>query len=243
MSTSDRVESQEADLPVEQTEVLICDDEPQVGSLLTDLLQDEGYRTTTVRRGWDAIGCLSDRDIHIAIVDKNLPDISGLEVIRLGLQANPDTVFLIVTAYSSLDSAIEAMDIGASAYVSKPFDIPAFLERIDLARKRASRNRLIHRTLVDSREAAPAPQDPARAADAPGARASAPAPARVREAILALGRTKDALLKNSIGSKEASEALEKAIDELESALAETLPGATQRSPVVALEKEVVHKGT
>jgi DNA-binding response OmpR family regulator len=157
-------------LSPEETEILIVDDEPQVGDMLTDLLTESGYRTTTVRRGWDAVSQLTEREIHVAVVDKNLPDLSGLEVIRLGLEASPETVFLIVTAYSSLETAMEAMDLGASAYVSKPFDLTAFLERIDLARRRASRNAIFKRMLAGGRGGARAA---AVASEAPGGAAPA----------------------------------------------------------------------
>jgi DNA-binding response OmpR family regulator len=221
------------DLAPAETQILVCDDEPQVGQLLTDLLSDAGYRVTNVRRGWEAVSCLAEREIHVAIVDKNLPDISGLEVIRLGLQASPDTVFLIVTAYTSLETAIEAMDLGASAYLSKPFDLEALQRRVDSARIRAGRNRLVQRALGD-RGQAPAPGHRTQPQVKPAARPAGVDPLqRIRASAEELTRIREALTAGRLGAAEAVPALDRVIRTMDLAWREL---ASSRSPVPSLEK-------
>ncbi len=67
---------------------------------------------------------MSSGDFHVAILDLKLPDMSGLDILReIKAQTPPQTVTIMITAYSSVDTAIQAMKIGAYDYITKPFKI------------------------------------------------------------------------------------------------------------------------
>lgn len=106
-----------------QTQVLIVDDEKVIQMLLQTVLEQDGHRVhlaTTATEGIDAAASIGE--IDVALVDKNLPDRSGLEVIRELKAAQPDCEVILITGYASLDSAIEALKVGAFDYVLKPFE-------------------------------------------------------------------------------------------------------------------------
>lgn len=103
--------------------VLIVDDEPNMLDVLSDVLSDEGYNVDVAGNGTDAISKASSGDFHVAILDLKLPDMSGLDILREIKSKTPQTVTIMITAYSSVDTAIQAMKIGAYDYITKPFKI------------------------------------------------------------------------------------------------------------------------
>ncbi|MDB4970766.1 MAG: signal transduction histidine kinase, nitrogen specific, NtrB [Myxococcales bacterium] len=121
--------------------VLIVDDEPMVRRLLVEVLRDgdfEPFEADCVEAARAAFGrCLPD----VVLVDKNLPDGSGLELIR-ELKANdPHVQAILITAYATLESAIEAIEVGAFDYVVKPFEhLPGLLLKV---RNAADKSRLL----------------------------------------------------------------------------------------------------
>lgn len=106
--------------------VLIVDDEPNMLDVLSDVLTDEGYNVDVAASGMDAISKASSGDFHVAVLDLKLPDMSGLDILREIKSKTPQTVTIMITAYSSVDSAIQAMKIGAYDYITKPFKIEQF---------------------------------------------------------------------------------------------------------------------
>ena len=91
--------------------------------ILSDVLSDEGYAVDVASNGTDAISKVSSGDFHVAILDLKLPDMSGLDILREIKAQTPQTVTIMITAYSSVDTAIQAMKIGAYDYITKPFKI------------------------------------------------------------------------------------------------------------------------
>ncbi|NLS44894.1 MAG: sigma-54-dependent Fis family transcriptional regulator [Firmicutes bacterium] len=103
--------------------VLLVDDEPNMLNILSCVLSDEGYSVDVANDGKDAISKISSYDYHVAILDLKLPDMTGLDVLREIKARTPQTVAIMITAYSSVDTAIQAMKIGAYDYITKPFKI------------------------------------------------------------------------------------------------------------------------
>jgi two-component system, cell cycle sensor histidine kinase and response regulator CckA len=102
--------------------ILVVDDEPVVQLLLEEVLAQDGHSVTIAGDAAAASAALDTLgEIDVALVDKNLPDRSGLEVIRQVKQRQPDAEVIMITGYPSLDSAIEAMRVGAFDYLVKPF--------------------------------------------------------------------------------------------------------------------------
>ncbi len=108
---------------LEEQKVLLVDDEPNMLDILSDVLSDEGYAVDVASNGTDAISKVSSGDFHVAILDLKLPDMSGLDILREIKAQTPQTVTIMITAYSSVDTAIQAMKIGAYDYITKPFKI------------------------------------------------------------------------------------------------------------------------
>ncbi|MCK6506380.1 response regulator [Myxococcota bacterium] len=122
--------------------LLIVDDEPVILQILRAVFEDQPYRLTTVASGQDARAVLQEQGCDILITDKNLPDVGGLELLRLAKERDPSTEVIVVTGYGSLETAIAAMELGAYDYVLKPlnnvFEIRRKVERA-LDRQRISR--------------------------------------------------------------------------------------------------------
>lgn len=113
--------------------VLIVDDEATVCQVLETALGKRGHQYVTVKDGEEAAIALRKQDpFHLVITDKNLPGKSGLEVLKEVKELSPETDVIVMTGYSSAESAIEALNLGATAYLEKPFDqVKAVVEKIE----------------------------------------------------------------------------------------------------------------
>lgn len=115
-------------------EILVIDDEQVVLDMLKNLLETAGYGVLLAKDGKTAVRLLEQRKPPVAIVDKNLPDISGLDLIAAQKKKHPNIRFIMITAYSSLDSATQALRVGAFSYMTKPFnEIEDVLKRVQSA--------------------------------------------------------------------------------------------------------------
>ena len=101
--------------------ILIVDDEDVLQDVLTALLGKEGYTTFSAKTGGDALGVLAREEIDLVLLDLMLPDIHGLKLLQKIREGDPDQVVIVITAFSSVEGAIEAMRQGAFHYIPKPF--------------------------------------------------------------------------------------------------------------------------
>ena len=100
--------------------MLVVDDEAVVLTVLREALRRGGYRVTTAASAEEAIDLMHKRRFDLVLTDKNLPGASGLDVLRAARNLNPAPAIVLITGYSSFDSAVEALDIGAHDYIEKP---------------------------------------------------------------------------------------------------------------------------
>jgi len=103
--------------------ILVVDDEPGMREFLEIMLTKEGYGVSIARNGEEAIEKLRKESFDLAIVDIQMPGINGIEVLRNVQEKNYDTTIIMITAFASHESAIEAMKLGAYDYITKPFKI------------------------------------------------------------------------------------------------------------------------
>lgn len=103
--------------------VLIVDDDEKICEGLEEMLAEEGYETTSVTSGEDAIKKLNKEDFNILLTDLVMPRISGMDVLREAKRINPRIHVVMITAFATIESAVEAMKKGASDYISKPFKL------------------------------------------------------------------------------------------------------------------------
>ena len=103
--------------------VLVIDDDPNLLKSLTDILNLHGFEAITTTSGKSAIEMAGSGVMDVALIDLNLADMPGLDVLSGIKSASPDTECMLLTGYASQDTAIEAVNRGAFAYFQKPFDI------------------------------------------------------------------------------------------------------------------------
>ena len=101
--------------------VLVVDDEESMRHLLTVILSDRGYDVRAVSNGEDALRELATRDYDLVLSDVRMPRMDGVVLLRKALDLHPGLTFIVMSAYGTHDTAIEAMKAGAYDYVSKPF--------------------------------------------------------------------------------------------------------------------------
>ncbi|MBK8233392.1 MAG: sigma-54-dependent Fis family transcriptional regulator [Candidatus Eisenbacteria bacterium] len=132
--------------------VLIVDDEEAIRDSIREYLSDEGVACET--RGWgsEALAALSHEEFALVITDLRMPEMDGLELIRRGREMCPDTLFMVLTAFGTLETAIEALRVGAMDYLQKPIVLPDLLLRVrrtlenrDLFQENARLRRILRR--------------------------------------------------------------------------------------------------
>ena len=101
--------------------LLVVDDEEVIRDVLSTLLERQGYDVTVAADAAEALAQFDADPFDIVLLDLMLPDRPGLEVLRAIRSRDPDAVVVIVTAYSSIEGAIDAMREGAFHYIPKPF--------------------------------------------------------------------------------------------------------------------------
>ncbi len=120
--------------------VLLIEDDPGIADTVCRVLQEEGHEVVVKTRGDEGYIYASTQPVNVVITDLRLPGLSGLELIRRLRAVQPRLPVILVTAFGTTDTAIEATKFGAYDYVLKPFAMPQLIE---LVRKAADSNRLM----------------------------------------------------------------------------------------------------
>jgi two-component system, NtrC family, response regulator PilR len=103
--------------------ILVVDDERSIRELLAIVLRREGYDVLLAENGKNAIATLEREPVDILISDIKMPDLSGVDVLRAAKRIDQDILGIMITAFASTETAVEAMRLGACDYLSKPFDV------------------------------------------------------------------------------------------------------------------------
>ncbi len=125
----------------ERARILIIDDEEGMCKLLKNILAEENYRIDTLTSASDALEKLNPGDYSVAIVDIRMPGMNGIEFLEKASVIDPELQFIMITAYGSIENAVEAVRIGAFDYITKPFQG----DEIQIAVRKA----IEHSALVD----------------------------------------------------------------------------------------------
>ena len=104
----------------EKKSILIVEDDKAIIQSLKDILQLEGYSVDTAENGREAIQKSKEKFFNMALLDIKLPDMEGTKLLTLMHEDLPKMVTIMVTGYPSLENAVEALNLGADAYVMKP---------------------------------------------------------------------------------------------------------------------------
>lgn len=103
--------------------ILVVDDEPSLRDVLSIMLKKAGYATSTAADGDEAVTRINKEIYDLVITDLKMPGMGGMDVLKAVKSSSPETVVLVVTAFGSAESAVEAMKLGAYDYLTKPFQI------------------------------------------------------------------------------------------------------------------------
>lgn len=126
-------------------QLLLVDDEPVILQVLKAVFEGEPYALVTASTGREALAVIEAGGVDLVITDKNLPDVSGIEVLRAAKQKDPLTEVIILSGYGSLETALTALELDAFDYVLKPlnnvFDIRNKVRKADQKQQMAVENR------------------------------------------------------------------------------------------------------
>ncbi len=115
--------------------ILLIDDEENILKIIKKFLQDNGFSVRTATDKETALKILDKEDFDIVLSDYRLPDGTGMEILEFFREREPNKPFIMITAYGSINGAVEAMQKGASHYIAKPIDFEDLLKILDFYTK------------------------------------------------------------------------------------------------------------
>lgn len=128
--------------------ILIVEDNESLRQGIAEAFQRSGHRVTEAADAETAIQLIAEEFFGVVITDMSLPGKSGLDVLRAAKATNPLTTVIVMTAYGTVENAVEAMRIGADDYIQKPFQI----EELELKVSKSLENQVVRQTLDDLRK-------------------------------------------------------------------------------------------
>jgi DNA-binding NtrC family response regulator len=117
--------------------ILIVDDEANARAALSEILRDEGYATETAADGFKGLGKLEDFAPDVILTDLKMPGLDGIAFMEKARAAAPGAVFVVMTAFGTISSAVEAVKKGAENYLTKPLDFEALSAVIERSMEKA----------------------------------------------------------------------------------------------------------
>jgi two-component system response regulator PilR (NtrC family) len=121
-----------------KSRILVVDDEESIREFLEIMLKKEGYEVSTAEDGQKAKEVLQKKSFDMVISDLQMPHVTGIELLKHVKDSYPETVFMLITAFGTTETAVEAMKMGAYDYVTKPFKIDEV--RMNIANALKSQN-------------------------------------------------------------------------------------------------------
>ncbi len=122
-------------------EIIVADDEPTIRLTVSETLREEGHAVTEAKDGAMALELIRQRPFDLLVTDVRMPRITGMEVFRKTREESPSTDVILMTAFGAVEDAVEALKLGASDYLVKPFDPSELAVRIE---RIGARRRLQH---------------------------------------------------------------------------------------------------
>jgi len=132
--------------------ILVVDDEQSMRQMVAIALRQQGYDVVMAENGKVAARELEASKVDVVVSDIKMPEFDGIELLRFAREHSPDTEVILMTAFTSTDSAIEALRLGAYDYISKPFEIDELLVTVEHALERnvlRSENVFLRRELAE----------------------------------------------------------------------------------------------
>jgi len=138
-----------------QARILIVDDDENIRKTMKAILEDEGYIVDSAASGKEAVEKTNDAQYNLALLDIRLPDMEGVELLKLMKDSVPRTRKIMVTGYPSMQNAISAVNKRADAYLIKPVDVEKLLgtvkEQLKLQEEESNFNEVKVAEFIESR--------------------------------------------------------------------------------------------
>lgn len=133
--------------------ILVVDDEANARNALAELLDDAGYSVSTAADGRTALLQMEQIEPDVVLTDLKMPGMDGLSLIERGRSMSTHTTFIVMTAFATIDTAVQAIKLGAESYLTKPLELETVIAILDraLERTRLSREAAQLRERVDER--------------------------------------------------------------------------------------------
>ncbi len=113
--------------------ILVIDDEEIVLKSCNKILSEKGYNIQITQTGTEGLQKLISEDFDVVLVDLKMPDIDGMEVLKRAIKLHPDIIIIVITGYSTVQTAVEAINLGAYGYIPKPFTPDELVEALQKA--------------------------------------------------------------------------------------------------------------
>lgn len=114
-----------------ESTILIVDDQPGIRRLLMEVLTEEGYTVITASNGYEGLQKAKDFEPALILMDMKMPGMDGIETLRELKRTGKSGNVIMMTAYGELELVNQARELGAYAYITKPFDIIALCEMVN----------------------------------------------------------------------------------------------------------------
>lgn len=137
---------------MEKKKALVIDDEQIVLDSVSRILADENYEVNVTLKGREGIDWAIQKEHDVVLTDIRMPDIGGMRVLRDIKRAKPSLPVIMITGYASVKSAVQAMKLGASDYLEKPFTPEELIDAINTALKQAATQGPEEQSLIHKEE-------------------------------------------------------------------------------------------
>ena len=115
--------------------ILVVDDEPPQLELIGGFLKKQGFEVALAESGERALQRFRQESFDLVLTDQRMPNLSGLDLVKAVRAVNPETAVIIMTAYGSIETAVDAIKAGATDYLTKPLNLDELLHRIEKVRE------------------------------------------------------------------------------------------------------------
>jgi len=130
--------------------ILVIDDDEDIRKVLSEILKDKGYNADSAETGRQALRKAEKKFYNLALIDIRLPDMNGVELLTKIKETKPKMRKIIITGYPTLKNAVEALNKGADAYITKPLDIEKVLATIaEQLQKQRREQKMTEKQLVE----------------------------------------------------------------------------------------------
>ena len=130
-------------MTTQRPRLLVVDDDRAILTLIGTIALAEGFDVATTVNGEDAMTQIRQRPVDLVLLDLRMPGVTGLDVLRSIREIGPRVKVVLMTGYGTIDSAVEAVKLGAVDYLTKPFDLPRLRQLLAAVREEAEQRRAV----------------------------------------------------------------------------------------------------